>query len=369
MKELLRKKRLYLILLIPLGFLLTALTARFPWATDRIYSRGIYQGVARVIGGFFSLIPFSVAELLILVLLAVIPISLIVLVVRLIRDKEGRRKRLLNLVANLFCTAGCLYFVFVLVCGINYTRPGFAELNGLEIRPSSVEELSALCTSLVEQCNAAEAATASNEAGVSTLSFENHRALTDACQAAYSKAGEEYDTLSRFVPRAKAVISSRAMSYLDITGVYFPFTFECNVNVDHPEHNVPATILHEMAHFKGFMREEDANFIAYLVSGYSDDPELTYSGTLLATVYATNALFTADPEEYSRVASSLSDGVRTDLAAAREYWQQFATPVAKVSNSVNNTYLRANRQQEGVKSYGRMVDLLLAEYRQENDIG
>lgn len=369
MKELLRKKRLWLILLLPLGFLLTTLTARFPRATDRIYSRGIYRGLSRVIGGFFSLIPFSVAELLVVLLLAVIPISLIVLVVRLIRDREGRRKRLLNLVANLFCTAGCLYFVFVLVCGINYTRPGFAELSRLEIRHSSVEELSALCTALVERCNAAEAATASDEAGVSTLSFETHRALTDACRAAYGKAGEAYDSLSGFAPRAKAVVSSRGMSYLDIAGVYFPFTFECNVNVDQPAYNLPATILHEMAHFKGFMREEDANFIAYLVSGYSDEPELVYSGTLLATVYATNALYAADPEEYDRVVSALSDGVRADLAAARAYWQQFATPLAKVSGSVNDTYLRANRQQEGVKSYGRMVDLLLAEYRRENETG
>ncbi|HPE16562.1 MAG TPA: DUF3810 family protein, partial [Oscillospiraceae bacterium] len=32
---------------------------------------------------------------------------------------------------------------------------------------------------------------------------------------------------------------------------------------------------------------------------------------------------------------------------------------------MNDAYLKANAQRDGVKSYGRMVDLLLAEYRDE----
>ena len=34
---------------------------------------------------------------------------------------------------------------------------------------------------------------------------------------------------------------------------------------------------------------------------------------------------------------------------------------------MNDTYLRANSQKGGVKSYGRMVDLLLAERRRKTD--
>ncbi|MFR7404478.1 MAG: DUF3810 family protein [Coriobacteriaceae bacterium] len=36
-----------------------------------------------------------------------------------------------------------------------------------------------------------------------------------------------------------------------------------------------------------------------------------------------------------------------------------------MSNAANNAYLKANQQQDGTRSYGRMVDLLLAEARQE----
>ena len=58
-----------------------------------------------------------------------------------------------------------------------------------------------------------------------------------------------------------------------------------------------------------------------------------------------------------------------DLAAHRAYWKQFEGPVSDLGSSVNDAYLKANRQQDGVQSYGRMVDLLLAEYRQEKSIG
>lgn len=43
----------------------------------------------------------------------------------------------------------------------------------------------------------------------------------------------------------------------------------------------------------------------------------------------------------------------------------FTPPAAKLSDAVNDTYLKANNLTDGVHSYGRMVDLLLAEARAE----
>ncbi len=37
---------------------------------------------------------------------------------------------------------------------------------------------------------------------------------------------------------------------------------------------------------------------------------------------------------------------------------------AEVANQMNDTYLKINDQEEGVRTYGRMVDLMLAHYRQ-----
>lgn len=125
---------------------------------------------------------------------------------------------------------------------------------------------------------------------------------------------------------------------------------------------------HELAHTRGFMREDEANFIGYLACRKSDSPECRYSGVMLALVHAENRLYAADRELFWQVDALLSDGVRRDFAANNAYWAQFEGPAAEVSTAVNNAYLRANNQSDGVASYGRMVDLLLADYRQRHGL-
>jgi hypothetical protein len=153
------------------------------------------------------------------------------------------------------------------------------------------------------------------------------------------------------------------MSQLRITGIYSPFTMEAHVNVHVPHYHIPAIMIHELVHFRGIMREDEANFIAWLVSIYSDDIDFMYSGAMLAFVYTISQIHAASPEDWQRIMHGLSEGVRVDLAANRDYWRQFEGPLAEISAAANDTYLRANRQEDGVASYGRMVDLLLAYFR------
>ena len=56
-----------------------------------------------------------------------------------------------------------------------------------------------------------------------------------------------------------------------------------------------------------------------------------------------------------------------DLAQRAEHWAKYEGPVQDVSNAANDTYLKANNQSDGMRSYGRMVDLLLAEQRAEGE--
>ncbi len=93
------------------------------------------------------------------------------------------------------------------------------------------------------------------------------------------------------------------------------------------------------------------------------DVDFQYSGTLLALIHSTNALYLQDQTAFKEVRSKYSDGLNRDLQALNNYWKQYEGPVSDVSNKINDTYLKANNQSEGVQSYGRMVDLLLAEYR------
>lgn len=49
-----------------------------------------------------------------------------------------------------------------------------------------------------------------------------------------------------------------------------------------------------------------------------------------------------------------------DLEANSAFWDSYEGPVRETSERINDTYLKVNGQADGVKSYDRMVDLIVA---------
>jgi hypothetical protein len=88
----------------------------------------------------------------------------------------------------------------------------------------------------------------------------------------------------------------------------FHFTMEANVNVHVPDYSIPATMLHELAHLRGFMREDEANYIAYIAGMASDNVEFNYSATMLALISSGNALYRQDRDLYSTLRNSTREG-------------------------------------------------------------
>ena len=102
---------------------------------------------------------------------------------------------------------------------------------------------------------------------------------------AMNKLAEEYKILKGNYSSPKPVRQSKVMSYLGITGMFFPYTFEANVNVHIPPYQIPAVMLHELVHLRGFMREDEANFISYLAGTKSGYDDFYYSTTMLALLF------------------------------------------------------------------------------------
>ena len=356
-------KRLWFVSLLPIAFVLNALAHNFPVFTERWYTQGIYRLLLAVYGRVFGYLPFSAAQLLIIALPVSLVIYIVLTVYKMIKQASHRKSRGIMLGINILCIISIMWFMYVILCGINYGRQGFAELAGLDTRPSSVSELAALCENIVKRANDLSDRVMRNDDGQMVLASKNVRELSNKTRAAYKNIESEYPFLGGYTPHAKPVIYSRFMSRLNIMGIYAPHTMEANVNVHVPGHNIPASMAHELAHVKGFMREDEANFIAWLVCHYSGDFDLMYSGEILALKYALNQLRPLSDGDYTRIMDSLHEGIKADLQADRLYWAQFESRAAAISTAVNDSYLRANRQADGVASYGRMVDLLLAYYR------
>jgi hypothetical protein len=246
------------------------------------------------------------------------------------------------------------------VGGFNYSRMTFAEISGLQVEPAA--ELAELAWHLTHWANDLRKETPEDDKGVSALP----RGIGDMFNRAhlgYEQAAQIYPELGGRYGRPKGVLLSRYWSYTGIGGVFFPFTAEANVNINMPHFMLPSTTTHEMAHQRGFAREDEANYIAYLTCTLHPDTDFRYSGVMLALIYTMNSLYRYDTDMWKEIRLEYSEGVLRDIREWREYNARYDGFVSRVSDNVNNAYLVVNRQKDGVYSYGRMVDLLLAEFR------
>ncbi len=318
------------------------------------YSKSIYPVLVTCIGGAFGLVPVSVVEWLLYG-------GIVLVIVLLIKYRRNP--------AKLFQSYGLilawLLFSYAACCGVNYYRVPFSSyyIQALQREAEAEEQagekrnqvsLKALCGWLTEEVNRAYEELSGYEGNFSGMQKKGVDAMKHLAQ--------EYPALSGHYPLPKPVMVSEILSIQQCSGVYSPFTIEANYNNDMVSYNIPHTICHEMSHLRGFMREDEANFIGYLACLGSEDADFRYSGYLMGWIYAGNALAKIDYEEYVRLHGLLNREIVAELDANSEFWADYEGEVAEVQEKVNDTYLKANGQADGVLSYGRVVDLMLVDY-------
>ncbi len=356
---------LWLLLLAPAAYGLQRLSGNYHSFVEKWYARGAYPVVIGAWSRFTGLLPFSLMEILLAFLAAGIPVFLSVLVFKTVRARKGSRIstffRPLLLIAVM---AAVWYAATVPLWNLNYSRPSFAALSGLDASPADAATLKSVCLGLAEDVNAARKDVAEDASGVMKLSQDISGTMNRA-SSGYDVLSERFTFLKGRYGPPKPVLLSRLMSWTRIIGIYSVTTAEANVDVDIPDAEIPFTALHELAHQRGVAREDEANAAAWFASRVHPDPDFVYSGALNAWIYASNALSTVDRTAWDEMQSILSDGVKRDLAAQAAYWKPFNTVVDKVAEKANDVWLKTNGQTDGVKSYGRMVDLIIAEYRFE----
>lgn len=358
-------RKLSFLLFLPLGILLAHGASLYPEAVEKLYASGLYRGIGPLLSSVTGFIPFSVAELLIVFIPLLLVIYLSVTLYRFFRRPKGKSAPILNFLANLLAAASLAYFLFVVLWGLNYCRLPFSKLAGLDAAPASLDELEAVSISLIHRANGLRSQVHEGGDGV--------MAIAESPRAIFSRADKGYKAAALILPQLggrygapKGVLLSIGMTYAGIGGIYFPYTGEANVNIMVPDAMLPSTACHEMAHQRGFAREDEANYISYWTCNLHPDKDFQYSGTLLALIHATNALHDYAPERYEKIRDLYSEAVLRDLQAVNEFWRRYEGPVERTSNRLNNAYLKANRQKDGVQSYGRMVDLLIGEYRKNH---
>ena len=306
--------------------LVLSITARKVPGFAQWYSTHLYPVWVGSLGRLTGYLPFSAAEILLYLLLA-----------------------------------SLLLFTYTIGCGINYHRDSFSECSGIQAEEYTADELKAVCQWLTDKVADYAGSVPRGPNGGMVLKLD----LQDNAAEAMRALKDEYPELEGYYPQPKELMNSWILSVQNLSGVYSPFTIEANYNGDMQDYNIPFTACHELSHLRGFMQEQEANFIAFLACSGSEEEAFAYSGYLMGWIHCMNVLYRADYDAWEEVRSQLPQEAEQDLKLNREFWAEYDGRIAEVSNRVNDTYLKANGQSDGVKSYNRMVDLIVAYYERD----
>lgn len=355
--------KLYYIYTAIVGILLIAVTniSERSVAFSEWYSTHVYKLLQGIISRITGLFPFSIFELLIAIGV-IVGIYIIIQTIRRIAKRNWRGLRILY--ARFLSALLTVLLIFELNCGVNYHRLPFSSYTGLSIEKNSEEQLISLAKYLIAEANKVVPyidTRITEDYGI-LFTLDNTDEKKEAVLA-MEKLGQTYPQLAGYYPQPKPILCSFVMSYEFITGVYSALTVEANYNNDVPDHEKAYTMCHELSHLRGFMREDEAEFIAYLACTGSDNVNFVYCGYANALVHVLNTIYkNCGADVHRELYLTLDAQYRRDFAYNSAHWDKYDTPVAEVADAVNNAYLQANAQVDGVKSYGRMVDLLLAYY-------
>lgn len=310
-----------------------------------------------ILAKIFDIFPFSFAEFL----LFLSPVIIAVTVFFAIKCAKGKGVYVIRAVSAVLSLAAGVYFCFSVGFAPAYRTTPLSEEIGIVQREISAEELYNVTLIVIEEleplCKKAKYAADSS----SIMPFDIYE-LSDELSASYKELSHEYSGFQGFSSNVKPLIISPLMTYTHISGIYSFFTGEANLNTNYPDFVNVYTAAHEMAHQRGIAKEDEANFLAFLVCRNADSDYIRYCAYLNMYDYLSNALYSADKDLYQSAWDTLPQEAKGELYAYSDFFDKYRNSKAsEVSDTLNNAYLESQGT-EGTKSYGMVVDLAVSFY-------
>lgn len=334
-----------------------------PGAAD-LYALYIYSPAASLLSAVTGIFPFSVGELMIIIGLLLVIAAPVIFIFSGVR----RSKRLAKKAGIFYC--GVLTFILAsetMNCFVLYHTTEFSDkflCGGDGMYP--VSEVEKLCEMIITEANSLSSQVTRDDSGKMVVPDN----LGELAEISMNRLSSEYPQLAGAYPNPKQIAFSGFMTQLDLQGIYFPFSLEANYNAKLSPARVPCTVMHELSHVKGFIREDEACFIAYRACLVSDSPEVRYSGCLSAMNYLFSEINKNDPAQASRLRGMIGTQIYADnIFVEQEVKERIeekavlsTKTVSAVSEKAMEATLKANGISDGKKSYNRMVRLLLDYY-------
>lgn len=328
-----------------------ALCAVVPWSPafiERWFSTAVYPALQRTITPVSNLVPFALFDLL-TVAGAVWAIVVLARAVR--RARMARRWRpLTHAGAQLVTAAAVGYLIFLCLWGFNYQRLPMTQRLVLDRAAPSSEAVTALGLEAAQQLNALHAG--AHASGWIAEPWRDQK-MQAAFQAVQDQLADAPDAVAG---RLKSSLYGTYFRWSGVDGMVDPFALEVIGNPDLLPWELPFVAAHEWAHLAGYADESEANFVGWLVCVRAGGAA-EYSAWMFLYWQIASEVATGDRE---RLGKMLGDGPRRDIEAVVARLRNGQRPwLRNASWRVYDQYLRANRVEEGIRSYGMVVTLIL----------
>ena len=344
MKKSKRRSRIWTALTIGVlvaaaGLALIPLPARW---VERFYSRGVYPWVQSWLTPLTNRVSFSVGDALLIALVLAFPLWWIL---RIKSARGGRSRAVVSLLLKSLVAVAVIYLAFLALWGFNYQRvPLMSKLDYDESRLTE-DARYGLLRSTIERLNTDSQSAHGTE-------WPGEESLRSQLRDSFNRVVIDLGNRTGIVPALpKTSLTDIFLGKSGVAGFTNPFGLEVILNSDLLPIERPFTVAHEWAHLAGFADESEANFVALLACGASETSEIRYSAWLALYPY-----LQPHPEEHARLAPE----VIADLHAIAERASRRRSPtISEAQARVYDGFLKANRVQAGISSYGLFVRLML----------
>lgn len=260
-----------------------------------------------------------------------------------------------------------ILLLFNVLWGFNYYRKPLAHQLKIEKTTFSQQELENFSTKIVDEINALHLSITNNDSVKVEVPFDKDSIYT-LSQESYKELSNKYSFLKASNLKVKSSLFSTPLSYMGFAGYLNPFTNEAHVNSKIPLVSLITTSCHEMGHQVGFGAEYEANMLAYLVTINYSDKYFNFAGKYMALRYVLNELYMVNPILYENLIKKINTGILKNMQESYDFWEQYQNPAEPYFKTFYDIFLKSNAQKEGIKSYKRVVGLIINYHLNEEEM-
>ncbi len=342
-----------LTILLPIQLVLIGWASRNPEWVEKYYSNGLYPTVSGFMRRLLGWIPFSVGD----VFYGILIISLLGWVWYLY---ETRFSPFFEQIYRIGAFLSVMVFFFHFLWGMNYYRISLQEKLCIETLQYDTIQLNRTAEKHIKIINTIHSKLVQNDSLIPKIPYSKYKVFSLA-SASYKNMSYKNVDLSVKHRSIKKSLISIPLSYMGFSGYLNPFTGESQINRKIPLTSFPITTTHEIAHQLGYASETEANYIGYLVCKKNEDLFFQYSGEFMAIKFLIYEVTKYNSELGDKYFQSLNYGIRKNIQFNQDIWDSYKTKIKPVSQKIYDQYLKANDQENGLKSYNAMVAFLIAE--------